>query len=91
MGLEKTYKIILKSVNPDKTVATVSTIKRTLKSLSLKETKDAFDNCRQTGQPQTLQGGLTEDEVLQFIEEIQTNLKDKGLDSASVDFEAENL
>lgn len=91
MGLEKTYKIILKSVNPDKTVVTITTIKRTLKSLSLKEIKDAFDSCRQTCQPQILQGGLTEDEVLQFIEELQVNLKDKGLDSASVDFEAENL
>lgn len=85
----ETYKIILKSVNPDKVVATVTIIKRTLTSLSLRDVKYAFDSCCQTKEPQTLQGGLTEDEVLQFIEELQVNLKDKGLDSASVGFEAE--
>jgi hypothetical protein len=85
----KTYKIVLKTVNPDKKITTISAIKEVLPSLSLGDTFDAFNKCRRTGLPQTLQSGLTEDEVLKFVEEIQTNLKNKGLDSTSVYLENE--
>ena len=86
----ETYRIILKSVNPDRMIVTITAIRDTL-SLPLKKIKDAFDNCRQTKQPQILQEGFTEDEVLQLTEELQTNLRKAYLDPDSIDFEAETL